>query len=273
MQTNPALWSRLKDMRFDEDGAPLSAARRLARENGWSPAFAERVLDEYRRFAYLAIVAGHEVTPSDEVDQAWHLHLTYTRHYWGPFTVMLGAPLHHGPTRGTGDDKIRYEDNYAATLASYEREFGKAPPADIWPPAHIRFGEAPNYQRINTRTHLVIELPAIVRHSLTFLQTGRRKLATGVAAAGLAGLSAATAHAALQDGGGASLGAIVIIVGVAAMLIGLVAVMQASSKHKADQKGDGSGGGYIASDTGSGDCDGGDGGSGCGAGCGGCGGG
>ena len=268
MKTDPDLWQRLEHMSFDEQGAPLSAARRLARENGWSPAFADRVMAEYRRFAYLAVVAGHEVTPSDEVDQAWHLHLTYTRHYWGDFAKMLGTPLHHGPTRGTGGDKIRYEDNYAATLASYEREFGEQPPADIWPSVHIRFGEAPYYQRVNTRTHIVVKVPGPVRQALTFLQASSRKIAAGLAAIALTGgLSVATARAALQDSGGASLGAIVMIVGVAAMLIGVVAVIQASNKRKADQKGDGSGGGDASSSSSGKTTDGGD--SGCGSGCGG----
>ncbi|NHK28497.1 hypothetical protein FF098_011320 [Parvularcula flava] len=197
MKTDPDLWQRLEHMTFDEAGAPLSAARRLARENGWSPAFAEKVIDEYRRFAYLAVVAGHEVTPSDEVDQAWHLHLTYTRHYWGDFAQMLGTPLHHGPTRGTGSDKVRYEDNYAATLASYEREFGETPPADIWPAASIRFGEAPFYQRVNTRTHLVIPMPrALSRLAGSWLGRLGLALASLMAATGL---SVVTAHAALKE--------------------------------------------------------------------------
>ncbi|MEZ6192343.1 MAG: hypothetical protein R3C45_13785 [Phycisphaerales bacterium] len=51
------------------------------------------MVNEYRRFCYLAIAAGHTVTPSDEVDQAWHLHLLYTRDYWEDFCPnVLGTP-------------------------------------------------------------------------------------------------------------------------------------------------------------------------------------
>ena len=38
---------------------------------------------------------------SEQVDAAWHLHLTYTRSYWDRFCKeTLGQPLHHDPTRG-----------------------------------------------------------------------------------------------------------------------------------------------------------------------------
>ena len=63
---------------------------RLASENGWSREYAVRVMQEYRRFAFLAVAAGHPVSPSDAVDQAWHLHLVYTRSYWDEFCAIEG---------------------------------------------------------------------------------------------------------------------------------------------------------------------------------------
>lgn len=129
----------------------LTFEGRLARENGWSLAFAHRVMDEYRRFLFLARFAGHEVTPSDEVDQAWHLHLTYTRSYWEDLCgQVLGRPLHHGPTRGGVSEDARYEGAYARTLASYERFFGEPAPADVWPAGEERFQDARRFRRIDT---------------------------------------------------------------------------------------------------------------------------
>ena len=66
---------------FDIDGGPaeLTFEMRLARENGWTEGFARRVIVEYKRFVYLSMVSGHACSPSDAVDEAWHLHLTYTR--------------------------------------------------------------------------------------------------------------------------------------------------------------------------------------------------
>jgi hypothetical protein len=61
------LWDQL--LAFDLDGtAEFSFSQRLARDNGWSVAFAQRVALEYKKFLYLAATCGHPVTPSDEVD-------------------------------------------------------------------------------------------------------------------------------------------------------------------------------------------------------------
>ena len=82
---DPSLWNRLQACHPDDVEADFPFSARLARDNGWSKSFAGRVVVEYLRFAYLSRLGEGIVTPSDEVDQAWHLHLTYTRHYWGPF--------------------------------------------------------------------------------------------------------------------------------------------------------------------------------------------
>ena len=144
-----ALRARLFAYRIGPDDAALSFQHRLARENRWSADYAGRVIHEYYRFCYLAVTADHEVTPSDQVDQAWHLHLTYTRDYWQRFCpVVLGMDLHHGPTAGGQAERDRYYEQYARTLQSYQAAFGEAPPCDIWSPAAERFGEHPRAFRI-----------------------------------------------------------------------------------------------------------------------------
>jgi hypothetical protein len=144
------LWARLDAYRIGPDDAALTFGERLARENRWSATHAERVIGEYKRFAYLAMTAGHEVTPSDAVDQAWHLHLTHSRDYWDRFCPeVLGAPLHHGPTAGGSAERARYFEQYAQTLRSYQAAFGKRPPADVWPAAVRRFGRDPLGFRIH----------------------------------------------------------------------------------------------------------------------------
>ncbi len=79
---SPGLWSRIETFSFDVGPTAYSFWARLASENGWSMSFAARAISEYRRFLYLAVVAGHQVSPSDDVDQVWHLHLLYTESYW-----------------------------------------------------------------------------------------------------------------------------------------------------------------------------------------------
>ncbi|MWV28270.1 glycine-rich domain-containing protein [Aurantiacibacter rhizosphaerae] len=144
-----ALRARLFTHSIGPDTATLSFAKRLARENRWTTSYARRVIQEYYRFCFLAVTAGHEVTPSDQVDQAWHLHLTYSRDYWEHFCPnVLGAPLHHGPTGGGGDERARYYEQYAQTLKSYQEAFDETPPEDIWSPAAERFGEHTHAFRI-----------------------------------------------------------------------------------------------------------------------------
>lgn len=135
------LWRRLLDFRVDAAGAALPFLVRLAREqHGWTLSDAQAAWFEYLRFLYLARRAGHAVTPSNEVDAVWHLHLVYTRSYWDDLCPnVLGAPLHHGPTLGGAAEDQRYRDQYEATLASYSRIFGEPPPKRFWPPAGTRF--------------------------------------------------------------------------------------------------------------------------------------
>src|SRR5262245_25622594 len=150
------IYNRIKAFRFDDADASLPFVSRLERDNGWSRAYAVRAITEYRKFVFLAMVAGHPVSPSDQVDQAWHLHLLYTRSYWERFCRdVLGAPVHHGPTKGGRDETLKFEAWYDRTLESYRRFFGE-PPGDIWPDVSIRFGEDLHYVRVNTRRSWII---------------------------------------------------------------------------------------------------------------------
>ncbi|MEG3087905.1 glycine-rich domain-containing protein [Sphingomonas sp. PB4P5] len=135
-----ALWTKIAALAIDPPGARLTFVSRLADENDWDAAYAAAVVHEYRRFLFLAATGTRAVTPSDAVDQAWHLHLAYTRSYWDDLCGgVLGRPLHHGPTAGGGQERARYRAQYIATLATYETAFGMAPPPAIWPPAEQRF--------------------------------------------------------------------------------------------------------------------------------------
>ena len=158
------LYEQIKAFRFDDDTAVFPFASRLARDNGWSKGYTTRVISEYRKFAFLAVAAGHPVTPSDQVDQAWHLHLLYTRSYWNRFCKeTLGKPLHHGPTKGGGEEREKFNEWYGKTRESYRRFFGEDPPDDIWPEAKIRFGADIHYQRVNTQRFWVIGKSSVKR--------------------------------------------------------------------------------------------------------------
>jgi hypothetical protein len=159
---NDALWQKIEAHDFGDPDADLSFTARLARENGWKPDYASRVVEEYKRFVYLAIRAGHEVTPSDAVDQAWHLHLTYSRNYWDEFCKdVLEMPLHHGPTKGGKPEAEKYWEQYHRTLDSYQELSGEPPPTDIWPSPRDRFADVSAMRRVNGAQNWVIHKPTI----------------------------------------------------------------------------------------------------------------
>lgn len=166
------LYQRLQDYSLDQPGVQFSFSQRLAQENCWSWAYTCRVIEEYKKFVFLAVIARHPVTPSDQVDQVWHLHLTYTRSYWQDFCPhVLQTPLHHDPTQGGVTEHGKFEDWYTRTLASYQKHFGQAPPQDIWPLPSERFGQELEFVRINLHRSWLLPKPLIIqylKHCLLF---------------------------------------------------------------------------------------------------------
>lgn len=161
------LWQRIEAFPLDGPGAVLTFTNRLAREQGWTHARAARAVQEYRRFVYLAVTAGHPVTPPEAVDQVWHLHLLYTRSYWQEFCGrVLGQELHHGPTAGGPAEGAKFADWYARTVESYVRIFGSVPPSGIWPPPAQRFSSrAAAWRWVDAAEHWILPRPAWTRGS------------------------------------------------------------------------------------------------------------
>lgn len=133
-KTTEHLMAEIRRFRIGDPQRPLAFAERLMRENRWPALHALRVIEEYRRFLVIAGAGGHPVSPSPDVDEAWHTHILFTRNYWEDLCGgVLGAPLHHDPETGRPGQRGMYQDWYSATVRSYERIFGEEPPADIWP--------------------------------------------------------------------------------------------------------------------------------------------
>lgn len=155
------LWNRLQAFEFDDPDSDFTFTDRLARENDWSINFTIRVIEEYRRFLFLICTTDHPLTPSDQVDQAWHLHLLYTQSYWTDLCKhTLGKEIHHGPTKGGQQEKDKYNNWYEETKLRYSETFNQNAPEDIWPPAHIRFGEL-KFTRVNRHRFWIVPKPKI----------------------------------------------------------------------------------------------------------------
>jgi len=129
--TSATLLARIEAFGFSAPDDPLGFESRLADDQGWTLGYALAVVEEYRHFLVLTQVAGHPASPSPDVDEAWHLHLTRTVHYKAFCDAVFGEFLHHEPARpGEG---ARHRDMYRDTLAAYRSHFGFGAPAVIWP--------------------------------------------------------------------------------------------------------------------------------------------
>lgn len=250
------LFERLQSFAFDEPSAATPFTARLASANGWTVARARRVLDEYRRFLWLAMRAGHKVSPSPAVDAAWHEHLCHTRSYWDDLCGrVLGRPLHHEPSRGGAEEAAKHAAMYAQTLASYRRWFGE-PPADVWPPVDRAARGVSAAQSHGRAT---------------------RAVASAVAAGGLLGLAGCSTMGATTFG----LAAVGLLAFVAICVVVVGGRRNAPPRSRGGEGGgcggggaavggrhddaaDGSGDGHDGGDAGGGDAGGGDGGGGCG---------
>jgi hypothetical protein len=155
------LWRRITAHTFENLSQNLDFLQRLARETSWSVAFARGAIEEYRRFAFLCATEPKPMTPSEEVDQVWHLHLTFSRDYWDVWCgEVLGKQLHHDPTEGGPAEQARYRNQYGATLAAYERHFG-LPPDKYWPSTYRRFRTAQRFRTVDTERAFVIRRPRL----------------------------------------------------------------------------------------------------------------
>ncbi|MEM9972805.1 MAG: hypothetical protein AAF771_01395 [Pseudomonadota bacterium] len=129
--TNPALWARLETHQFDAAEGTLPFSGKLAQTEGWGAEDTERVVEEYRRFLYLARILEIEPAPPPAVDAAWRMHLTYTRDYWDRLVPrVLEQPLHRDAEALRLSRRRRAF--YSAARRAYAHEFGQTPPRDIW---------------------------------------------------------------------------------------------------------------------------------------------
>ncbi|GAA5124256.1 hypothetical protein JIN84_12435 [Luteolibacter yonseiensis] len=155
---------RVAAFQVDDPQAQFPFTARLAKENGWTLAYAGRVVMEYKRFIALAVAAGHPVTPSEAVDQAWHLHLVYTKSYWNDFCRgVLGRDIHHSPTIGGTEESAKFDDWYRRTLESYRRIFGDEPDPGVWPSPEDRARHAGGGRWIDPQEYWLLRRPTWLR--------------------------------------------------------------------------------------------------------------
>jgi hypothetical protein len=171
------LWPPIRDLAIGSPQASLSFTDRLARDHLWSTSYAERVVREYRRFLFLIATSDERLTPSEDVDEAWHLHLSYSRSYWDDLCGgILGRPLHHEPTAGI-EEQQGFERAYERTRARYAEVFDEPPTLAIWPKSAERFSVEDGFRTIPYRDFWILrrQWPGrgrFLRHVVPFALTG-----------------------------------------------------------------------------------------------------
>ncbi|MDF1697595.1 MAG: hypothetical protein P1U56_17250 [Saprospiraceae bacterium] len=149
------LWTKIQNFEIDDPSSSFTFTDRLSRENAWGLAYSIRAIMEYKKFIFLIAISDQSLTPSDQVDQVWHLHLLYTQSYWIEFCKdLLQMEIHHGPTKGK-EEKTLFKDQYRATLELYQSMFEVSPPKDLWPDPDTRMKEI-NFTRVNRKRNWVI---------------------------------------------------------------------------------------------------------------------
>ncbi|KAJ3163791.1 hypothetical protein HDU88_006284 [Geranomyces variabilis] len=102
------------------------------------------VITEYLKFLYIKYHCNdwnaNIFSPSQIIDEVWHLHILDTRNYHKDIVALCGHAVEHNP-EGPYDAE-QQEVRYAATVAVYHGLFGCVPDSArvIWPLASARRG-------------------------------------------------------------------------------------------------------------------------------------
>jgi uncharacterized protein (TIGR04222 family) len=173
LTAHSGLWSKIQHFPLNDPNATITFAKKLASQQKWSETFTERVIEEYRKFIFLCCISPRGASPSYAVDQAWHLHLTYTKSYWIEFCQnTLEKDIHHAPSSGGEAEDHRHENWYAETLILYETTFGYKPPADIWPPLQVQHSIVVPEITVRTSTKLKVAAILLLPFLINFLAFG-----------------------------------------------------------------------------------------------------
>lgn len=95
---------------------------------GWTPARADAIEVEYRRFLCMMHLYPEEsFAPLVDVDTFWHYHILDTRKYAADCQQAFGYFLHHHPYVGLGEDDAADHQAYGERMhALYQATFGEA---------------------------------------------------------------------------------------------------------------------------------------------------
>jgi hypothetical protein len=100
--------------------------RILAKTAGWS---LNRVIDAVQEYKCMFVLAalGVPVSPCPDVDVVWHEHIMHTQQYADDCCRVMHHFLHHCPSDGSEDSKLKRAVKYDHMLQQYRQVFGHEP--------------------------------------------------------------------------------------------------------------------------------------------------
>lgn len=118
---------------------PANFLNNLMNDNCIDVNTANKWILEYRKFLVLAFHSKEMITPSEQVDLVWHMHMDYTQHYRFTCFTFLNKEFKHGPTAGGKTAGMLYDATYGSTTQLYKDIFQMDPPDDVWGSNDVRF--------------------------------------------------------------------------------------------------------------------------------------
>jgi hypothetical protein len=109
--------------------------------------YTDLYLQEYSRFMTLLYFTNTSLTPSEEVDQVWHIHQSLSFEYEKFCIGVYGKIINHSPTTGGHLEDQKYKAYYFYTIEFYSFIFRETPVIALWPPTELRF--SPGYYQGN----------------------------------------------------------------------------------------------------------------------------
>ena len=110
------------------DLAPVTSL--LVQKEGYSPAKAADLAEEYRKYLIL-VKTGLNPVPSKKVDDAWHAHILHTQKYRTDMKAVFGHFIHHEPANllleqsGMKEQKSEMDNKYTDTKMQICDYFGR----------------------------------------------------------------------------------------------------------------------------------------------------
>ncbi len=126
------LWHRLEGYSFHERPLARSLVDRLVEETGHSVDVCYTLVEEYRRFMYLAGSSAENLSPSPIVDLVWRMHTEDERAYFEDFCPRILGRTIYRPDAEEGPLSLQDDPDYIRTLEYYAQEFGR-PQVQYWP--------------------------------------------------------------------------------------------------------------------------------------------